>query len=103
MYKDNPPSIKFARLRTQSTDIPVASNAAFDLKHLDEMRRKGTPISTTIHDNMYYEGTTNATFDLPFEQHRGVDINDAWNHSKRVKSALSKAKVKDFNLNPSQV
>lgn len=103
MFKNNPPAVRFARLETKETDVPVASHAAYDLKDLDDMRRRGVPISTTQHESQYYDGSTDATFDIPLDQLRGVDINDVWNETKRVKGKLSKAKVSKFNINPTQV
>lgn len=102
MFKDNPPAVNFARLKSRSTDMPVSIHAAYDIKDLDAMRRSGMPISTSQLDSQYYDGDVDATFDIPMDHLRGVDINDVWNETKRVNSKLSKAKVSKFNINPTQ-
>lgn len=102
MWCKNPSSVRFARLRTTSDDIPVSQHAAYDLSEMDEMRRKGQPIALNQHDSEYYDGSEDATFELSLDQCRGVDINDAWNQSRDLNRKLSRTKVTNFNLNPTQ-
>lgn len=102
MFANNPPRVKFAHLRTRDIDVPVSQHAAYDLSTMADMVKNGVAISTSNMDSQYFDGTDTSSFNLPLEFQRGVDINDAWNASKDSKHKLSKAKVTNFNINPTQ-
>lgn len=90
MFSTKPNKWKLAKCKRKENDSIVNPHLAFDLRDLEEMRRQGKPISVQNAESMYYEGSTDCSFDLPLDSQRGVDINDMWNHSKSVNNRLSK-------------
>lgn len=101
MFSKSPKVCRLASIELHENEEPVNGNLAYDIPTLNDMREKGLPISSTV-ESMYYDGTSNVSFDLPLDQQRGVDIADLWAEDKMIHRKLSKAKVTSFDLNPNK-
>lgn len=102
MFKDNPRPVKFARTSLKDTESDVQPYLAYDLSDLDELRKQGRPISGPNIEAMYYDGSPDASFNLPLDQQRGVDINDMWNAVQDGKRKMSKAGVRKVDSSNSK-
>lgn len=100
MWKDAPTKPVFAKTVLRSEERRTEKNLAFDLRDMDDLRERGIPISSATLSDSFYDGVEGNTFDVPFEQRRFVDINDAWNHSQDMAQKLTKAQIVQTDLNP---
>lgn len=98
MFSHKPNKLRLAKCVRQEHEVVVNPNLAYDLSALDEMRRRGVPISVSNSESLYYDGITDATFDVPLESQRGVDINQLWLATKKVNRNLSKLGVSKVDV-----
>lgn len=77
-------------------DKPVQNGLALTPAQMADMAERGIPISTSNAQLAYDESDRVASFDLPVEDRRGVDIADVWvsqmDARKRVKDAYHQAR-----------
>ena len=87
MFRDNPTSIVFSRARRAEHEQEVKPHLAYSLAEAAECLAQGKPISQA---NMgTYEGVVADDVSLenmPLENHRFADINDAWNEEMNRRS-----------------
>lgn len=102
MFAKNPNKLRFAKTKLTEDEVPVRPFLAYDLRDLDQLRRQGTPLSSTSVENMYYDGIENPSFDVPFEQQRGVDINDVWNAAQDGLRRVSNAGLRKVDSSNSK-
>lgn len=96
MFKFPPSTPKFAHITVRDDETPTQDNLAFDLRDMDDLRERGVPISTSSLVNDYYDGAVGDNFSVPVEHRRGVDINDAWETSKREHEKLTKTRMQSL-------
>lgn len=100
-YTPNPP--RFARPIIRDDEVRVQNGLAFDLSQMDDLVRRGIPISAQTLAESFYDGEPSGerdNFNIPYERSRHVDMNDAWNRSKAANKAISKAELKLTDANP---
>lgn len=98
MFSHKPNKLRLAKCVRQEHEVVVNPNLAYDLSALDEMRRRGVPISVSNSESLYYDGITDATFEVPLESQRGVDINQLWLATKKVNRNLTKLGVSKVDV-----
>lgn len=94
-YPPTPP--RFARVKVREDEVRTQNNLAFDVKDMDELRKRGVPISNQSIAEMFYDGVDMGdtdNFELSPEANRFADINDVWNVSKDCGDIITKAKLK---------
>ncbi|QCS36432.1 hypothetical protein [Capybara microvirus Cap3_SP_374] len=69
-------------------DIMTQQGLAMTPSEMAALVEKGIPISPNNTLLQFQEGTTNVDFNLPIDQLRGTDINDAWNAQNEATDKL---------------
>lgn len=94
MFSKSPNKVIFAHLHRTENDVKVQPHLAYDVSDLAQMVQMGKPISTTSAENMYYDGSSDVSFNLPLDKQRGVDLNDMFQAAASARKKLSKIDVK---------
>lgn len=72
---------RLAKVVTKDSDIPVRNDLAVTPAQMQVMAANGVAISSQRASD-FNDGDTNASFDIPLEQIRGLDIVDYWELQK---------------------
>lgn len=81
----------FAHNANDPDESDVMDGLSYTPKDMNNMTAHGNSISLDAQaGNNFYSNTPDSSFDIPFERTRGVDMNDAFELSKRTKKGLSK-------------
>lgn len=84
-----------------SSPTTVQQDLAMTPSKMDEMRQAGIPITVQNLEQMYYDGSENASLDLPLDEVRGVDIATLWEESVSSAQKLSRRKQSKVDVDPS--
>lgn len=94
--------IRTCKALRNDQDKPVQSDLALTPAQMADLAEKGIPISTANAQLAYEDGTRSATFDIPIEERRGIDIADVWNTQQdardKVVNAYQQAKKESIYL-----
>ena len=74
--------------------VPGLAYTPSDMARLSE---RGVSVST-VNDQLFYDGSPAASFDIPIEMRRGVDANDAWNASRSARRRILSGHRNDKKL-----
>lgn len=89
----------FANPKRHEGEAVVQNDLAVTPTRMYEMMQQGIPISTqNLSDEMFYDGDTNPSFDLPLDMQRGIDVADCWEASMDIKSRAKKGLKRDKNV-----
>lgn len=97
MFKRISDSIKSQRGRGYVADVVrVQNNLCVTPSQMLALSEVGSPITSSLPDDMFDDGNSGNNFDIPFEHRRGVDIVDAWEYERDCRGRLIRAKTKDI-------
>lgn len=75
----------------------VVPGLAYTPSDMARMSERGISVSS-VNDQLFYDGSPAAKFDVPIELRRGVDVNDAWNASRTARRRILNAHYNDKKI-----
>ena len=77
---------RFAYIKRHKGEFNVQSGLAMTPGQMLDRAREGKPIASFMADDeMFDDGGTNKSFEVPILRQRGVDVNDIWNEQEDLK------------------
>ena len=74
------------------TDLETRQNLSVTPAQMDELAKRGIPISSQSAASQFSDGVPNPDWDsLPFEEQRGVDIAEIWQETMTSKHKFNTA------------
>ena len=93
---------KFAHCKYQKGEEHVQSGQSITPAQMWELAQQGKPIASHIlPDDQFDDGDPYATYDLPLDRQRGIDVVEMWEASKDIGQKFDNFKKKGVNTNVS--
>lgn len=87
---------RFCSVKRAEGEKVVQSDLAVTPRMMDEMMKKGIPISAqNLNSEMFFDGEPNPSFEIPIDSQRGIDIADCWNAQESIRKKAKKGLIRD--------
>nr|DAO15181.1 MAG TPA: hypothetical protein [Microviridae sp.] len=71
--------------------LPVQPGLSYDTGTLHKMWKQGLPINPQNASQVYDEGTTNPSWEIPLASHRFIDPAEVWQAQQQARYKISRA------------
>lgn len=103
-HKNRNHNRKFANPKRMDGEPIVQNDLAVTPSQMVQMMSDGIPITTqNLHPELFFDGDTNPSFEIPIDQQRGIDVADCWEASQDIRARAKKGlknDIKKFGTNP---